>query len=62
MGEWENMVLKWAEWNSLLATAVGLYYLYHVWHPAFILSVIRLVLVLLRQRLSGIWNTFRAKL
>lgn len=51
LGDWECEVLQWAEWNSLLATAVGSYYLRHVWNPVFILSVIRLILALLRHRL-----------
>ena len=61
LGDWEREVLQWAEWNSLLATAVGSYYLRHVWHPVFILSVIRLILALLRHRLVKLLRPFRAR-
>lgn len=51
-----------AEWNSLLATAVGSYYLRYLWNPVFILSVIRLILALLRHRLVKLLRPFRARL
>lgn len=60
--DWESEVLQWAEWNTLLATAVGSYYLRHVWSPVFILSVIRLILALLRQRFLRLLHPLRARL
>ena len=62
LGDWEREVLQWAEWNSLLATAVDSYYLRHVWNPLFILSVIRLVLALLRHRLVNLLRPSRTRL
>ena len=60
--DWERDMLQWAEWNSLLATAVGSYYLRHVWSPSFMLSVLNLVLALLRQRVSAWLRFLSAKL
>lgn len=60
--EWEREVLQWAEWNSGLAVAVGSYYQCHVSRPTFLLSVIRFILALLRQRLMKILHPFRARL
>jgi len=59
---WESEVLQWAEWSSLLATAVGSYYMRHVWSPVFVMSVIRLVLALLRQRLLRFLRPLHARL
>ena len=58
---WESEVLQWAEWSSLLSTAVGSYYLRHVWSPVFLMSVVWLVLALLRQRLLKLLQPFRAR-
>lgn len=60
--DWESEVLRWAERNALLATAVGSYFLRHVWSPVFILSVIRFVLALLRQRFLRLLYPIRARL
>ena len=60
--DWERQVLQWAEWNSLLATVVGSYYVRHVWSPVFILGVIRLILALLRHRLVRLLYSFRPRL
>lgn len=62
LGAWESEVLQWAEWNSLLATAVGSYYVHQMWSPVFMMSVIRLVLTLLRQRLLRLLHPLRARL
>lgn len=60
--EWESEVLQWAEWNTALATAVGSYYLRHVWSPIFILSVVKVFFVLLRQRFLRLLHPLRARL
>ncbi len=60
--EWEREVLRWAEWNSSLAAVVGSYFVRHFWSAAFILGVMRLVLVLLRHRLVRLLGVFRARL
>ena len=60
--EWENEVLQWAEWSSLLATALGSYYVCHAWSLVFMMSVIRLVIALLRQQILKLLHAFRARL
>ena len=59
---WEKEVLQWAEWSSLLSIAVGSYFLRHAWSPVFMMSIVRLVLVLLRQRVLRLLHPFRARL
>lgn len=59
--DWESEILQWAEWSSLLATAVGSYYVHHVWSPSFILGPIRLIFALLRNRLVNLLPLFRAR-
>ena len=60
--DWEREVLEWGRWHSSLATAVGLYFLRHVWSPIFMLSVIKFILTFLRQRFGGWLRVLRARL
>ena len=59
--DWETQMLQWVEWNSLLANAVGTYFIYF-WSSKFMWNVLQLIFVLLRQRLFKLFDLFRAKL
>jgi len=60
--QWEKEVLQYGEKTRLLATAVGSYYQCGVSSSTFMLSVVRFILALLRQRLVGLWQSSRARL
>lgn len=60
--DWERRVLEWAEWSSLLATAIGEYFMRRLWNPGSWITVCRLLFVLLRQRLVKFARFARSKL